>query len=79
METKKGTSFEVTFTFLDPLSENPGLLRNLYHQTMFHLYDLNNYRSIVYEGLNLVNNNLLIIWDFLSRLRSCLYYLVNIN
>ncbi len=54
METKKGTSFEMTFTFLDPLSENLGSLRNLYYQTTFHLYDLNNYRSIVKEGLNLL-------------------------
>ena len=54
METKKGISFGMTFTFLDPLSENPGSLRNLYYQTMFHLYDLNNYRSIVNEGLNLL-------------------------
>ncbi len=53
METKKGISFGMTFTFLDPLSENPGS-RNLYYQTTFHRYDLNNYRSIVYEGLNLV-------------------------
>jgi hypothetical protein len=58
METKKGISFGMTFTFLDPLSENPGSLRNLYYQTMFHLYDLNNYRSVVYEGLNLLYNSL---------------------
>ena len=58
METKKGISFGMTFTFLDPLSENPGSFRNLYYQTMFHLYDLNNYRSAVYEGLNLLYNSL---------------------
>lgn len=58
METKKGISFGMTFTFLDPLSENPGSLCNLYYQTMFHLYDLNNYRSVVYEGLNLLYNSL---------------------
>jgi hypothetical protein len=33
---------------------NLGSLRNLYYQTTFHLYDLNNYRSIVNEGLNLL-------------------------
>jgi len=35
METKKGISFGMTFTFLDPLSENPGSLRNLYYKQCF--------------------------------------------